>query len=97
VGWWYGGTELRHPRGFGEWKAELSSRLDARFSDFVGGPVNSSFRLVEVFWGRVYLDGIPALDDPAMIAADLPGYLSHGDPVFGIARKLHALWFRNSL
>jgi len=34
--------------------------------------------------GRVIIDGIPALDNPAMTAASTANYLNPDDPVFGV-------------
>jgi hypothetical protein len=38
----------------------------------------------EIQWGGVTVDGIPALDNPAMLTADDAGYLEPGDAVFGL-------------
>jgi len=69
-------------------KLKLYNRIDPNFLRFLGGDralrENLSIRLEEIIWGGVIVDGIPSLDNPAMIAADDADYLLDGDMVFGI-------------
>ena len=69
-------------------KLELYSRIDPAFLRFLGGersePENMKIRLEEIYWGGVRVDGIPPLDNPAMIGAREADYLLDDDLVFGI-------------
>ncbi len=47
-------------------------------------PADMKIRLVEITWGGVVVDGIPALDNPELIAADDADYLRGDDLVFGV-------------
>jgi len=55
---------------------------------FLGGErsarENMKIRLEEITWGGVYVDGIPSLDNPAMISAARAGYMQDDDLVFGV-------------
>ena len=82
---WYGATGLVPPPGFTTWKGELLSRIDPRFADFLKDEYPSVIRVEEIMWGGVRVDGIPALDNPAMILPAEAGYLEPGEPVFGLA------------
>jgi hypothetical protein len=82
---WYGETNLQPPPGFTGWKGRLLSGIDRRFADFLREDVPSKIRVEEVVWGGVRVDGIPALDNPAFIAADAANYLQPQEPVFGVS------------
>lgn len=82
---WYGGTDIQPPPGFTGWKGQLLGRIDPGFADFLRDDVPSRLRVEEIQWGGVLLDGIPALDNPVMIAPAEADYLIPGEPVFGIA------------
>jgi len=82
---WYGKTDLKPPPGFTGWKGNLFSRIDVRFADFLHEDAISQIRVEEIMWGGVMVDGIPALDDPKMIQAEVADYLTPDEPVFGIA------------
>jgi hypothetical protein len=82
---WYGGTDLEPPPGFTSWKGQLLARIDPAFADFLQDDHPSRIRVEEIMWGGVAVDGIPALDNPAMIPADQADYLEPGEPVFGLA------------
>ena len=82
---WYGGTDLVPPPGFTGWKGDLLSLIDPGFGDFLSDEHPSLIRTEEVQWGGVVVDGIPALDNAAMIPAAAADYLVTGEPVFGIA------------
>ncbi|MDF1793970.1 MAG: DUF3179 domain-containing protein [Thalassobaculaceae bacterium] len=71
-------------------KLALFERIDPAFLRFLGGargrPENLDIRLEEIVWGGVKVDGIPALDNPTLVAADSEeaGYLLDDDLVFGV-------------
>jgi hypothetical protein len=81
---WYGATDIEPPVGFTGWKGRLLGRIDPRFSDFLRDDVPSNIRVEEIQWGGVRVDGIPALDNPTMLAADEADYLLLEEPVFGL-------------
>jgi hypothetical protein len=82
---WYGASDLTPPPGFTGWKGGLLSGIDPGFGEFLRDGLPSRIRVEEIQWGGVVVDGIPALDNPAMVVADKAGYLEPGDPVFGIS------------
>ena len=82
---WYGATDLQPPPGFTTWKGILLSRIDPGFGEFLQSSYPSRIRPEEILWGGVRVDGIPALDNPTMIAPEEAAYLEPWDPVFGIA------------
>ena len=69
-------------------KLFILSNIDAHFLQFLGGdrsdPEKMKIRLEEIAWGGVEVDGIPSLDDPALVRASLAGYLDAKDEVFGV-------------
>ena len=69
-------------------KLEVLSRLDYDFMQFLGDDrslsKNLKIRLEEITWGGVPVDGIPSLDNPALINGDEADYLIDDDLVFGI-------------
>jgi hypothetical protein len=81
---WYGQTNLEPPPGFIRWKGALLSLIDPRFATFLSGEHHSNIRVEEIQWGGVLVDGIPALDRPAMLRAEEAGYLDPQNVVFGI-------------
>ncbi len=82
---WYAGTELEPPPGFTGWKGRLLARVDPRFGELLYDGAPARIRVEEVVWGGVAYEGIPALDDPEVLAAEEAEYLSDAEPVFGIA------------
>ena len=82
---WYGRTDLTPPPGFASWKGRLLAGIDTYFGLFLQDSQPSKIRVEEVQWGGVVLDGIPALDNPAMLPAAEADYLVPWEPVFGIA------------
>ena len=82
---WYGQTDLEPPPGFTGWKGRLLARIDPGFGQFLRDSHPSDIRVEEIQWGGVRVDGIPALDNPAMLAADDADYLAPEDVVFGLA------------
>ncbi len=81
---WYGGTDIEPPPGFTTWKGQLLTLIDPRFADFLKDEFPSRVRVEEIQWGGVRVDGIPALDNPAMLTADKADYLQPNDAVFGL-------------
>ena len=83
---WLGAhPEVPLPPGFADWKAELlATRVDPAFRRFLGEGTPSTIRVELVQWGGVSVDGIPALVDPAFVAAAEAGYLLPDEPVFGV-------------
>jgi hypothetical protein len=82
---WYGATDMVPPPGFTGWKGRLLGRIDTDFSAFLKDGAPARIRTEEIQWGGVVVDGIPALDNPAMIPAAEADYLSPEEAVFGIA------------
>lgn len=82
---WYGNTDLQPPPGYTSWKGRMLGRIDPRFAEFLDDSQPSNLRPEEIQWGGVMVDGIPALDNPDMLAAVDAGYLAPDDAVFGIA------------
>jgi len=82
---WYGRTDLQPPPGFTGWKGRMLAKIDPGFGEFLQDSHPSDLRPEEIQWGGVVMDGIPALDNPKMLAADKAAYLDSGDAVFGIA------------
>ena len=75
-----------HP-AFRQWKADLLARLDARFGEFLDPARPSTINYMEIQWGGVMPEGIPALDDPAVIPGADAEYLTPEDLVFGVALR----------
>ncbi len=71
-----------HP-GFDRLLEDLYVGLDPQFARFVRAGIAHTIRLEEITWGGVKVDGIPALDDPALLTADTADYLNPDDVVFG--------------
>ncbi|UUX51315.1 DUF3179 domain-containing protein [Nisaea acidiphila] len=69
---------------FDRFKASVLSHIDRNFLLFVQPGVKHEIRLEEITWGGVAKDGIPALNDPQLIAPDDATYLTPGELVFGV-------------
>jgi hypothetical protein len=82
---WYGKTDLQPPPGFTGWKGQLLGQIDPGFAEFLQDDLPSTIRTEEIMWGGVQVDGIPALDNAVMIAAEEGDYLDPAEPVFGIS------------
>ncbi len=81
---WYGRTDLSPPPGFTGWKGRLLAVIDPGFGEFLQDQHASRIRIEEIQWGGVRIDGIPALDNPAMLPAIDAAYLDPEDVVFGL-------------
>jgi hypothetical protein len=73
----------RYP-GYAGFLADLLARIDPHFRRFVYDGIAHDIRIEEVAWGGVIVDGIPALDIPAMTTASAASYLNLDDWVFGV-------------
>jgi hypothetical protein len=69
------------------WKARLFSNIDPNFLRFLypGVKIAPDSRVEEIVWGGVTVDGIPALDNPTMIAPKEADYLEPHERVFGVS------------
>ena len=70
--------------GYAALLADLLARVDPGFRRFVFAGMRHELRLEEIVWGGVKVDGIPALDQPRLIAASDADYLNDDDRVFGV-------------
>ncbi|MEM6469818.1 MAG: DUF3179 domain-containing protein [Planctomycetota bacterium] len=70
---------------YAQFKADFYGGLvDETFQEFFTGDRKRNIRLDEIRWGGVKRNGIPPLDDPAMLSAGEAEYLADTDVVFGI-------------
>ena len=77
--------DLKPKPGYLAYKAELFSRIDARYPKILYEGAPSRIRLEEIVFGGVPLEGIPALDNPATIPAVEAKYLNDSEKVFGVS------------
>ncbi len=77
--------DLKPKPGYLAYKAELFSRIDARYPKILYDGAPSRIRLEEIVFGGVPLEGIPALDRPANLPAVEAKYLSDSERVFGVS------------
>ena len=70
--------------GYPALMADLLAMADPAFRRFVFPAMPHSIRLEEIVWGGVRVDGIPALDQPRLVAAAEATYLNPDDRVFGV-------------
>ena len=82
--WQQGRPDIKPYPGYTGFLADLLAGIDPRFRRFVQADVPREIRPEEIAWGGVAVDGIPALDNPTMIAAAAATYLNPGDAVFGV-------------
>lgn len=73
--------------GYPGWKGHLFAQIDPQFLRFVhaGMKVDPGSRVEEIVWGGVRVDGIPALDNPKMVAPEEASYLVPEERVFGVS------------
>ncbi|HEX3553364.1 MAG TPA: DUF3179 domain-containing protein [Thermoanaerobaculia bacterium] len=71
--------------GYLAWKAGLLARIDPRYPSLLYADAPVRIRVEEVVWGGVPVEGIPALDQPAHVAAAQAGYLAGDERVFGVS------------
>ncbi len=73
------------PSGFTDWKGRLlAARVDPAMRRFFLSGTPSRIPVERIQWGGVKKDGIPALDQPELIAAAEASYLTPEDRVFGV-------------
>ena len=86
-GWitWYGASEIVPPPGYVGWKGRLLARIDERFETFLADEHALAIRAEEIVWGGVLVDGIPPLEEHAMIPAAEADYLQPFEAVLGLA------------
>jgi hypothetical protein len=85
--WQEAHPEIRPHPSYAELKLRYWSGIDRQFQDFFANPADPDemrIRFEEITWGGVKVDGIPSLDNPALIAADEADYLLESDLVFGV-------------
>ncbi len=82
---WYAETDLAPPPGFASWKGSLFARIDPRFEALLQDERPARIRVEEIDWAGVRFDGVPALEQPAHVAADADVWLDANEPVVGIA------------
>ncbi len=80
---WYATTDLTPVPGFAAWKGQIYAVIDPRFNLFFDEDHPRSIRFEELVWGGVGVDGIPPLESPPRVAAELASYLNPEDLVFG--------------
>lgn len=82
---WVGAhSEIEPFAEYTAWKLSLLKRIDPRYTEVIYPGAPSRIRLEEVVWGGVPLAGIPALDDPPVIAGEEAKYLRKREQVFGL-------------
>jgi len=82
--WQQDHPEDRPYEGFVGFASDNLAQIDERFRRFVRADIPFEIRVEEIAWGGVTVDGIPALDNPAMVSAADAGYLNPDDLVFGV-------------
>ena len=83
---WVGAhPEIEPFPGYAQFKAELLSRIDPRYTEILYEGAPARVRLTEVVWGGVRVDEIPTLINPDTISAGEEQYLGDGELVFGAA------------
>jgi hypothetical protein len=82
---WYEGSDLAPPPGFASWKGRLWTRIDPGFGALIRDELPARIRVEEIDWGGVRVEGVPALDHPAHVAADAAAWLEDAEPVVGVA------------
>ncbi len=82
---WLGQQDVTPHPVYQSYKFYLYNNIDPAIAAFFAEGRDFQIRLDEVVWGGVAKDGIPALDDPPLLAAEKAFYLSDNDDVFGIA------------
>jgi hypothetical protein len=85
VEWLQQHEEIRPTRNFLAWKANVYSRIDPAFENFLYPGVPYRIRIEEIVWGGVRKDGIPALINPRHIKPAEATYLTPPDLVFGVS------------
>jgi hypothetical protein len=86
--WQEGHPEVIPHPSYATFMRELHLQIDPNFDVFLQPEYlrrnRMGIRIEEIAWGGVVKDGIPSLDNPAMIAAGDAGYMREDDLVFGV-------------
>jgi len=82
--WQQAHPEFVPDAGYLGFVTDMLGRIDPAFRRFIQPNVRHAIRPEEIVWGGVAVDGIPALDNPAMIPVSEASYLNADDPVFGV-------------
>ncbi len=82
--WQEANPQIKPHRSLQAFKAAVFEALDPDFARFYRFDTELTVRPEEVTWGGVPVDGIPALDNPNLIAAAEADYLLDSDEVFGV-------------
>lgn len=82
--WYAEQDDLTPPPGYATWKGLVLGRLSSSFRDILQDGQPARIRVEDIQWGGVAFDGIPALDNPAMIPGGAVTYLDPAEPVFGL-------------
>jgi Protein of unknown function (DUF3179) len=85
VEWLQKQTDITPPPEFVTWKGRLLSLIDPEFLEWFKPGIPHRIRMEEIVWGGVATDGIPALTNPAHLAAAQATYLTDDELVFGVA------------
>ena len=83
---WIGGQDIPLVPGYVGWKGRfLEAIRGSEFTRFLKSSRESTIRVELIQYGGVGVDGIPALENPKVVAAGDPGaaYLLPNEPVFG--------------
>lgn len=82
--WYAGQDDITPPPGYATWKGLVLGRLSSGFRSILQDGQPARIRVEDIQWGGVAFDGIPALDNPAMIPGGAVTYLDPAEPVFGL-------------
>jgi len=85
VEWLQQHEEIHPTRNFLAWKANVYSRIDPAFENFLYPGVPYRMRIEEIVWGGVRKDGIPALTNPKHVKPAEATYLTPQELVFGVS------------
>ena len=85
VEWLQQHEEIHPNRSFLAWKANMYSRIDPAFENFLYPGVPYRIRIEEIVWGGVRKDGIPALTNPKHVRSTEATYLTPQELVFGVS------------
>lgn len=87
--WQEAHPEIIPDPSYADFMRDLHLRIDPNFDVFFKPQYmqrdRMGIRIEEIAWGGVVKDGIPSLDNPAMIAAGEADYMRSDDLVFGVA------------
>jgi len=82
--WLQDHDEIEPFAGFDRYKADVMALIDEDFVLFLYPGVAHEIRLVEIVWGGVRKDGIPALVNPRHVVGSEADYLEDDELVFGV-------------